>query len=297
LRLRNSLLTAVALLSLGGCSPVKPPDQGVFLDPSLAPLIPSDTNLMIGVRVEKLAMSPLFPQAARLEMIGGFAREAGVDAASRLWQVVLVSNGRRQVLLARGKFTNGIIAPELVRKGGSRFSYRSMNMFGDEQNAVIFVNSTTALWGETPVLREIADQKQAGSGPPAALLARMREIPRDTQLWGVYAGGPVNVPLTGNLQNLTKILGMVSGGLFYFDLSQGVQGTVTGLAASPADARQLHDALAGFVGLGRMLAPKNQPDLLRAFDGIRVEQQDTRVQLAITVPEEIARQAVALLNP
>jgi hypothetical protein len=295
LRPRNSLaVVAVALLSLSGCS-LRPPDTGVFLDPSLAPLIPADTTLILGARVEKLSQTPLFSVVANLDMIGGFAREAGVDAASRLWQVLLVSNGRRSIVLGHGKFTNGIIAPELARKGGTRFAYRGMNLFGDEQNAVLFINSSTAIWGQTPVLRDIADQKGTGSGPPARLATLMKEIPRETQLWGAYAGGTVNFPLSGNAQNLTKVLGMLSAGMFYFDLTSGVNGLVTGVAANAQDAQQVHDALEGFIGLGRMMAPKNQPDLQRLFDGVHVTQEAQRVRVQIVEPEDLAAKLIGLL--
>jgi hypothetical protein len=278
---------------MAGCS-VRPPDTGVFLDPALAPLIPSDTTLLVGVRVEKLAQTPLFAQAVNLNMIGGFAREAGVDAASRLWQVLLVSNGRRSFMLGRGKFTNGIIAPELVRKGGTRFAYRGMNMFGDEQKAVLFPNSSTAIWGETPVVREVVDQKQGGSGAPPRLAAMMKEIPRETQIWGVYAGGAVDLRLSGNLQNLSKVLSMLSSGSFYCDAGNGVNGMVTGVAASAQDAQQVHDALVGFIGLGRMLTPKNQPDLQRAFDGVHVTQEGSRVRVQIAEPEDLAAKYIGL---
>lgn len=286
-------LASVAFMSLAGCA-IRPPETGVFVDPSLAPLIPADTTLIVGARVEKLSQTPLFTKLAGLEMIGGFAREAGVDAASRLWQVLLVSNGRRSVLLGRGKFTNGIIAPELARKGGSRFAYRGMNMFGDEEKAVLFLNSSTAVWGETPVLRDIADQKLGGSGPPPRLAALMKEIPRDAQMWGAYAGGPVNLPLTGNLQNLNKVLSMVSTGSFYFDASHGITGNVTAVAASAQDAQQIHDAMEGFIGLGRMLAPKNQPDLNRVFDGVQVSQEGQRVRVQISESEELAEEFLGL---
>jgi hypothetical protein len=287
------LVAVVASLGLASCS-IRPPETGVFLDPSLAPLIPADTTLIVGVRVEILSQTPLFAKLAGLEMIGGFAREVGVDSASRLWQVMLVSNGRRSLLLGRGKFTNGIIAPELARKGGTRFAYRGMNMFGDEQKAVLFINASTAIWGATPLLREVADQKLGGSGPPPRLAAMMKEIPREAQMWGAYAGGAVDLPLTGNLQNLHKILSMVDSGSFFFDATNGINGTVTGVAANAQDAQQVHDALEGFIGLGRMLAPKNQPDLKRVFDGVRVLQEGQRIRVQIAEPEELAAKFIGL---
>ncbi len=280
-------------MGLSACS-LRPPDTGVFVDPALAPLIPADTTLIIGARVEKLAQTPLFAQALQFDMIGGFAREAGVDAGTRLWQALLVSNGSRAMLLGKGKFTNGIIAPELARKGASRFAYHGMNLFGDEEKAVLFVNGTTAVWGDTRMLRDIADQKLGGSGPPPRLAALMKNIPRETQMWGVYAGGPLNLNLTGNLQNLNKLLTLAGSGSFFFDAVNGVTGTVTAVAANAQDAGQMHDALEGMIGLGRMMSPKNQPDAARAFDGIHIQQDGQVVRVQIAEPEDVAEKLAGL---
>ena len=276
------------------CSLARPPETGVFIDPALAPLIPADTSTIVGVRVETLSKTPLFKKLAGFQMIGGFARQAGVDADTRLWQVLMVSNGRRTLLLGKGKFTNGIIAPELARGNAARFSYHGLNLFGDEQEAVLFVNSSTAVWGGTPVLRDIADQKLGGSGPPAALAALLKEIPRETQIWGVYSGGTLNLNLAGNLRNLNKLISMTRGGSFYFDASNGLAGVATGIAANPQDAQQLRDALTGLIGLGRAMAPKNQPEIARAFNGLQVEPAGPSVRVRITEPEDVAEKLAAL---
>ena len=73
-------------------------------------------------------------------------------------------------------------------------------------------------------------------------------------------------------------------------LTQGVTGTVRGDARSPQYAQEVHDALEGFLGLGRMMAPKNQPELLGVFDGIRVAQEGQRVIVNIQEPADLAGQ-------
>jgi hypothetical protein len=127
------------------------------------------------------------------------------------------------------------------------------------------------------------------------LSALTKEVPRGTQFWGAYVGGPVDLPLTGNLENVNKVLGLLGSGIFYFDVSQGVTGTVTGVAANPQDAQQAHDGLVGFLGIGRMMMPKNQPDLARALDGIQVTQEGQRVSVKITESDELAGTLVGLL--
>ena len=41
------------------------------------------------------------------------------------------------------------------------------------------------------------------------------------------------------------------------------------------------DAARGMVGLGRLSVPENQPEMLRLFDGIKVEQKQQSVQLNV----------------
>ena len=53
MRLRNSLLIAVLLL--GGCSR-KPPETSVFIEPQFSALVPPDTTMLVGLRVENLVM-------------------------------------------------------------------------------------------------------------------------------------------------------------------------------------------------------------------------------------------------
>ena len=57
MRLRNSLLIAVLLLA--GCSP-KPAETSVFIDPQFASLVPADTTLLVGLRVENLVKTPIY---------------------------------------------------------------------------------------------------------------------------------------------------------------------------------------------------------------------------------------------
>jgi hypothetical protein len=240
-----------AVLAVTGCAR-KAPETGVFVDPALAPLIPADTTLILGVRVELLAKTPAFSKVADMDVINGFAQQAGIDAATRLWQVLLVSNGHRNLVLGKGKFTNGIIAPELARKGAGRFSYKGMNLFGDEQEAVLFLNSSTAVYGETPELRVVADQSQRGSGIPAGLAAMMKDIPHEAELWGVYGGGPVDLALRGNLANMNNVVRMLKSGWFYANFDTQAHLSASGVARDDASAQQLHDALQGLLALARI---------------------------------------------
>jgi hypothetical protein len=276
--MRRCWLIAAAVLA--GCSR-NPQAEGVFLDPALATLIPADTTLMVGMRVDLLAKTPIVQERlAKVQAVQEFQRRTNVNPRKDLWQVLFVSNGRKGLLLGRGKFADELMAPDLSRQGVQRFSYKGLILFGDEREALLFINSSTAAIGETAVLRSLVDQRPAMTGPPARITALMKEIPREAHFWGVYAGGPVDLPLTGNMANVNKMLGMVDSGDFYFDLGAGVKGAVT---ADSGQAQQLEDVINGLIGLAKMGAPKNQA----LFDTMRVSRADRRVSLMIDAPPEL----------
>ncbi len=288
MRLRNSLL--IATLVLAGCSPL-PTETSVFIDPQFASLVPADTTLLVGLRVENLVKTPLYQKylsGGKISIIDRIARGTGINPEKSLWNLLFVSTGKQSFVLGRGKFADELMAPDFSNKGVHRFGYKGFTLFGDEQQAMLMVNSSTIAIADTPTLRWLVDQRSSLTGLPERLKALTKEIPRQTQFWGAYLGGPVDLPLTGNLQNVNKVLGLVASGTFYFDFTDGAKGTLTGVAANAQDAQQVHDGLQGFLGLGRMITPKTRPELARVFDGIQVVQEGQRVSVKITEPEDLA---------
>ena len=295
MRLRNSLLIAILLFC--GCSR-KPAETSVFIDPQFAALVPPDTTLLVGLRVENLVKTSIYQKymsGGKIAVIDKFARGTGINPEKSLWNLLLVSNGRDSFVLGRGKFADELMAPDFSKKGVARFGYKGLTLFGDEQQAMLMVNSSTIAMGDTPTLRALVDGRPSFRGLPERVSALTKEVPRQTQFWGVYVGGPLNLPLSGNLENANKVLGLMGNGIFYFDVRQGVTGTITGVAANPQDAQQAHDGLVGFLGLGRMMIPKNQSDLARALDGIQVTQEGQRVTVKIAESDELAGTLVGLL--
>jgi len=296
LRLRNSLLLAVLLL--GGCGLRKAAETSVFIEPQFSTLVPPDTTLLVGLRVEHLVKTPLYQKylsGGKIRIIDKFAQGTGINPEKSLWNLLLVSNGRDSFVLGRGKFADELMAPDFSKRGVARFGYKGMTLFGDEQQAMLMVNSSTIAMGDTATLRALVDGRTSFTGLPERLSALTKEIPYQTELWGAYVGGPVDLPLTGNLANISKVLGLVGNGIFYFDVSQGVNGTITGVAANAQDAQQAHDGLAGFLGLGRMMIPKSQPDLVRALDGIQVTQEGQRVSVKIVESDQLAGTLIGLV--
>jgi hypothetical protein len=285
------LLCAVLLASCARKTAVGPK-----IDPALATLIPEDTTLLVGTRLEALERTPVYQKylADRtFPQVEEFAKQTGLDPKKDLWELLFVSNGKNNVLLGRGKFANEM-EPRLEKAGAKRFGYKGYNLVGDEKTAVVFFSGSTAAIGPTESLRFLLDQRGTSKGPPAALAALMKDIPADAQFWAAYIGGPVDLPLGGNLANITKLVSSIQTGSLYFDLRTGLNGTALGDCSTDQGAEEVQGALKAFIGLGRLNTPANQPEMQAAWDGMRVTLQDKRVKLYIDVPQNVVDQFLNL---
>jgi hypothetical protein len=277
------------LVALGSCARPKP--ASVQIDPALSILIPPDTNLVVAVRLEALRKTTLYQKyasGARLPPLEELGKYTGIDARKDLWEALFLSDGKRSVLLGRGNFA-GDMESKLERDGAKVMPHKMYHIVGQEDAAVVFFNSTTAAVGDAASLRALLDARGGTKGPPAAIAARMQEIPPDAQLWAVSTvGGRSLAPgLPGNLANLDKLAALVDSGLVYFDFRDGIKGRARSTGSSGENAKQLHDALKGLIGLGRLAAPPNQPEMLHLLDGVHVTQEANAVDLKIEAPADL----------
>jgi len=290
------ILAATLAVALSACSRAP---QSVKIDPSLATLVPRDTVLLVGTRLEKLLKTPIYEKnfAGRdIPQIRDLAAKTGIDPRKDLWELLFVSNGKTGVLLARGKFADDMMEPQLERNGAPRFTYKGLTMFGDERGAVVLVNSTTAALGEAAALRTLIDQRGNSQGPPPPMEAQIKNIPAEAQFWAAYTGGPIHLPFDpeSNLGNLNRIMSSIQTGTVWFDLSSGLAGLAEANCASDEGAQQIEGALKALIGIGRLSVPKNQPDLAQAYDRIQVTQDGHRIRLHLDVQESLVDQFLTL---
>lgn len=292
--MNKRILLCVLIVVSASCTK-KTPD-GPKIDPALATLIPGDTTLLVGTRLEALARTPVYQKYLadrKFPQVEEFAKQTGLDPKKDLWELLFVSNGKNNVLLGRGKFANEM-EPRLEKDGAKRFGYKGYNLIGDEKTAVVFFSGSTAAIGATESLRFLLDQRGASKGPPAALAALMKDIPPDSQFWAAYAGGPFDLGFRGNMANIGKLVSSIEAGTVYFDLRTGLNGVASGECSTDQSAEDVQGALKAFIGLGRLNTPANQPELLAAYDGLRVTEQDKRVKLYIDVPQNVVDQFLTL---
>ncbi len=293
--------TAVAVLLSVACSSCSLKPQSSNLDPSLALLIPADTIALVNVRLDLLQKTSVYQKYfsnKNIPQIDEFAQKTGVDPRRNLWEVLFISNGKQSAVLGRGMFSDESEPrlDNLTRQGAKRFGYKGLNLVGDENSAVLLVSPTVLAAGDTAFLKQMVDTRDKSTGPPAALAALIKDIPREAQFWGAYSGGPVNLPFEarGNLANAGKVLSLIQQGSYYFDLRTGINGVALGQSATEKDAQDLEGALKGLIGLGRLSTPPNQPDAQRIWDGFRVTEQNKQVKLYVDQPQEMVEKLIGL---
>jgi hypothetical protein len=283
-------LFAIALLALT-LAACKRTDPGALVDPALSALVPADTTMLVGIRVEDLTKTPIYQKYLAQRTIGPldeFAKEFGIDPRKDLWEVLFISNGKESIVLGRGRFPS---EPEkrLERelKGATRTNYRGYTLIGDAETAVMMIGGSVAAGGQTVALKRIIDARDKSNGPPAVLAARMKEIPVTAGFWSVYAGSPISLPAnaSANTGNMVKVLNSIQSGAFYLDLRTNISGKATGITTSDAGAKELHDSLRGLLGLGRLMGAKDDVKMQKLFDGLRITLDGRNVNLYIEEQE------------
>jgi hypothetical protein len=288
-RLAGCSVSCILMLALAGCVSTPP---GPKVDPALSSLIPPDTTILAGARLEALRRTPIYQKhlANRtLPLIDDFPKQIGLQVRREdLWELLLISDGKQSVVLGHGKFANEA-EPRIDRPGAQRFGYKGVTLVGDEREAVLLMSPSVIGYGPTPALRWLIDGKAKTTGPPAALAEQMKAMPSESVLWAAYSGGLTSLPFNtpGDLANINKILGSIQSGSIYLDLRMGLNGLATGTCGSDQDAKTLYDGLRALVGLGRMAVTKQQPERGKILDGLRITQESHQVNIHIDEPEEL----------
>ena len=275
-------------LMIVGCSPAQ--TGGGRVDPVLAALIPADAFLLSGIRMSELRATPLYVKMLSHDLsstLDDLARNTNFDLRKDVNDILIASTATDsgKVLLARGNFK--IQAPA----GFKRSVYKGVAIYSQGEAAYAILDTTTAVAATQPEVRKIIDQKLSGQRGPTALLDRARNLPGAGQIWLVSNGwGTLPTDLSrqdGNVANLARFMQSIVRATAIADLRSGLVGNITGECKSEQDAKSLGDAVRGMVGLGRLNVPENRPELLRLFDGIKVEQKQRSFQVNVNISADL----------
>lgn len=300
---RSPANTAVALryvctllVALTACNSAETGRTGI--DSTLIALVPPDATMLSGIRMEAVRATALYRKMLAqqaLPQLDDFGRKTGFDPRRDVRELLIASNGTDVLMAARGAFNlHGI-------EGSTKSSYKGYTLYANESRAVGLIDSSTAVAGPLTAVRAALDRYKAGSrARPDELLARARQIPSENQVWSVSNGFEnlltMTIPQQGNAANVGRILGSLQNTTAAADFRTGVNGFIDGLCRTDQDAKNLGDAARGLVGLGRLSVPENQPELLKLWDGIRVDQQERTVKITVAIPEDLVDKLIDLLG-
>ncbi len=287
---RFRLLLAVGLVALAAC---RKPAESVHIDPALRGLVPDDTVLMVGLRLDRLQNTPVYQKyfaSRQFPQADEFTRVTGVDLKKDVWELLLCSNGKDSLLLGRGKFSPSDLEPKFEKEGVERMPYKGFKMFGNEQAAVLLINSSVAIAGPPAKLRALVDVKETKRPDiPAVLAERLNTLSPNSQFWALYAGGPVRIPVpeSSNLANVNRLIQAVQAGSLSVDFRFGIDAVATGLCGSDKEAQEVLTALRGIVGMGRLSTKESQTELLRVYDGIMIDGSGREARLKANITADL----------
>jgi hypothetical protein len=296
----------VLVCALAACRP--PKSSTIVPDAALMPLVPADTKILAGLRVEEIKKTPVYREllaAEKLPQIEEFARETGIDLRKDIWEIVLASNGESTIALVRGKFTDGGVTdsgkePELAKKGVQRFPYKGYTLLGDDRVVVVFFNTSVAIAGPQPAVKRVIDARDGGLGrPPADLIEQVKRIPSSNQAWIISSAGwqgALPDGLEGPLGGLQKMPVDVRSMQALLNLSDGVRFEGEVISSDAANATRMHDAIRGVIGIGRLTTPDDKLDMLKFYDAIEVKREEATVRVVADLPMEVFQQLLNLFR-
>ena len=246
------LLCLAAALSLAGCRSQR----------GLLSYVPADTVALAGIRVDSLKSSPSYRKLEALGLLrfDDIASSTGVDPRRDVSELLLAGNGKHTVMIARGR---------IELKNALPAGYRLEKPEPD-----------VAVAGPEAIVRAALEQRRTRGS--AGIATRAAAVRGDSQIWGVTTGGDVFFPVEGNASNLRGFFRLVKEATFSADLRTGLHALAIASSGSEPEARKLADAVRGVAGLSRLAVPNNRPDLLRLYDGIKVDQQGATVRVEVT---------------
>jgi hypothetical protein len=232
-----------------------------------------------------------------LPQVDQFARDTGFDPRRDVRELLYVETPRGSVMLARGTFRLN----SSTLRGVQKTRHGEYEILGRGTGGFCILDATLAVAGDEPAIEAALDEWKSGSHTAAQpLLARVAAMSPQAQFWGISTGlaGFLadHPPTVGPGLDFSKIFRSLQDTSFEVDLSAGLKAQVHGTTAMEKDAMSLRDTVRGLVGLGRLQVPENQPELLRVWDGITVDQQGRSIAIHADIAQDLFDKLIRMLN-
>jgi hypothetical protein len=248
---RISVSIALTIAALGiSCRSGPPPG----VDPILAAEMPLGANILAGVNLVRVRASPLRQQlppavAAFLEPFG--------EADS----VLIASDGHNYLVLTRGSFRQAPAGATLLERG-------------------------LAAAGSADWLSAAVSRHRSGAAGASSLLQRAEPLAEVDEIWMVAAGN-ANLPVSGNGENLNRLLHATEYTTLSVRLTDRISAEVVGMCRSGESAQHLEETVRALVTLAAA-GTKRQPAISGLLRRIRVGREDRAVQVTlVAAPQEL----------
>jgi hypothetical protein len=271
------------------------------VDNVLERMVPPGATSLVGAHMDQIKQTEIYKKmvsAQNLAQVDQFALETGFDPRRDVRELLYVSTPQGSVMLSRGNFhLSSAALKNVTRTMHGRYEIRQQGGRG-----FCILDATLAAAGEIPALEAALDEWTSGTHTAAQpLLARVTGLNPQSQLWGVSTGAgnflAEHPPAAGSGFDFSRLFRNLEDTWFQADFSAGLRAEVHGTTASDKDAVSLRDTVRGVVGLGRLNVPENNPELLKVWDGMTVEQQGRAVALHAEIPQDLIDKMVQMLKP
>lgn len=287
-----TVLACAALLALPACR--RPLPTHARVDAAIAPLLPGDTVVLAGLRLDWLKETPFFRkyvEGRRIPDLDSFKDKTGLDPIKDIWELVYSATPSRTLLFIRGKFGGEFgLEPNFSLPGLQRMSHKGYYILYKGTDGVLFLNSGVAVAGKVSDLQDVVDNRDRNSQtPPVELLDLVKTLPAD-HAWLVsrQAGEMVRkLPDEGDAGNFARLLKALGRVTLHADLATSIKLEAEGDYQTPELARQVQDTLRAAIGILRLRTPDSEAAMLKVYDGIRVEARENHIEIHVDAPFEL----------
>jgi hypothetical protein len=270
------------------------------VDNVLERMVPPGTTSLVGVHMEQIKQTEIYRKmlaSQNLAQVDQFAADTGFDPRSDVRELLFASTASGSAMLARGTFH--IHSDKLAN--AKRIRHGEYTIVSSGTGGYCVLDATLAVAGELPVVEAALDEWKSGSHASAQpLLTHASGVGQQSQFWGVSTGAgnflAEHPPGVNSGLDFSKIFRGLQDTWFQADLSGGLRAEVHGVTATDKDASNLKDAVRGMVGLGRLNVPDNQPEMLKVWDGIEVDQQGRSISIRADIAQDLIDRMVAMLR-
>ncbi|MBE0659049.1 MAG: hypothetical protein IH602_15250 [Bryobacteraceae bacterium] len=299
---RTFISSAAGLVTLAAC---KREPQFARVDAALAPLIPSSTLALAGLRLDRLRDTPFYRryvEGKQISMLEEIQAQTGLDPRKDIWEIVLAYRGQQKAPLAfiRGKFGGEFgREPNFDRTKFRTLSHKGYYILTPGEGAgVLFMNTGAAVAGKIEDLMQVIDVRDdSKEQPPEGLLELVKTLPGSAHFWMAAEQGAALLPAMpseGNFANLGRMAQATREVTMFADLKDGMRARLKAVYADPQSAKMALDFVKGMIGLARLKTPDGEADLLKLFDGVRPLLKETALEIEFVQPFELMDRVISL---